>query len=125
MSKPKNAADISHIFDSMERTFYWMRESVQRFQYAVVWGFECGDSWFDLLNTLFSNLQYRTDHAGAPQVRISQVKSKLGTLGVNFIGSGDEYAHGLRHMALAFSTLICEQCRVTCCQLNHTFNRQD
>lgn len=91
-------------------------------QYRMRWGFECGDGWFDLINTLCSNLQYRTDRAGAPQVHISQVKSKLGTLRVNFIGSGDEYAHGMRHMALAFSELICEECGATSCQLNHTPN---
>lgn len=99
-------------------TLFTQRELIPG-RYDRPWGLECGDGWFDLINTLCRNLQYRTDHAGAPQVRISQVKSKMGTLRVNFIGSGDEYAHGMRHMALAFSELICEECGATSCQLNH------
>lgn len=84
--------------------------------HAMQRGFECGDGWFDLIDTLCSNLQYLTDHAESPQVRVTQVKSKMGTLRFYFIGSGDQYARGMAHMATAFSALVCEECGQTRCR---------
>ena len=85
-------------------------------EYSMQWGFQCGDGWFDLIDTLCSNLQFLTDNANAPQVRVRQVKSKTGTLRFYFTGSGDEYARGLAHMASAYSALICEECGQTKCR---------
>lgn len=38
----------------------------------------CKDGWFDPLNVLCDRLQLWTDHNGAPQVVLSQVKEKWG-----------------------------------------------
>ena len=88
-------------------------------QLTMRWGFECGDGWFDLIDTLCSSLEYRTNHGGAPQVRVNQVKSKLGTLRFNFVGSGDEYARGMRDMALSISAIMCEECGALHCAVDH------
>ena len=80
-------------------------------------GFECGDGWFDLLDKLCSNLQYLSDHnADWPQVNVVQVKEKIGTLRFNFLDSGNEYARGMAHMAMALSELICQECGATRCK---------
>ena len=81
--------------------------------------FACGDGWFDLIETLCIDLQFRTDHAQAPQIRITEIKTKSGTLRFNFLGRGDDYARGMRHMALAISELICEECGATRCEKHY------
>ena len=44
-----------------------------------------------------------------PQVVVSQIKEKFGTLRFYYTG-GDEYVDGLEHMAESMSAKICENC---------------
>ena len=44
-----------------------------------------------------------------PQVVVSQIKEKFGTLRFYYTG-GDEYVNGLEHMADSMSAVICEAC---------------
>ncbi len=98
---------------------------------AMCWGFECGDGWFDLIDQLCANIQNhidwkekcrdrevergqngesgmpRTPHV--PQVVVTQVKEKFGTLRFYYTG-GDEYINGLVSMAESMSSVICETC---------------
>jgi hypothetical protein len=87
-------------------------------QYSMQWGFECGDGWFDLIDTLCANIQYGIDHADTPAVHVLQVKSKLGTLRFHFRG-GDERVRGMADMAMAFSALVCQECGAIRCQTCH------
>ncbi|MGJ9417679.1 hypothetical protein ACHAC9_07935 [Massilia sp. CMS3.1] len=69
----------------------------------------CNDGWFDLLDMLCERLQFWTDHNGAPQVVVSQVKEKWGEL--SFYGhGGDQEQNGMITMAEAMSARICECC---------------
>ena len=69
----------------------------------------CKDGWFDLLNVLCERLQFWTDHNGAPQVVLSQVKEKWGELA--FYGHGGNHKQdGMIEMAEAMSARICEKC---------------
>jgi hypothetical protein len=43
------------------------------------WGMECGDGWYDLLDTLLEKLNYISNHSGI-QVIANQIKEKFGTL---------------------------------------------
>jgi hypothetical protein len=43
------------------------------------WGMECGDGWYDLLDTLLQKLDYISNHSGV-QVIANQIKEKFGTL---------------------------------------------
>lgn len=72
------------------------------------WGFECGDGWFDLLDTLCAEI---TAHAGANslEVMVRQVKEKFGTLRF-YEGGGDEFIGGLVLLAGRLSERICEEC---------------
>lgn len=70
----------------------------------------CGGGWFDLIERLCGVLQYETDHNGAGQLTVRQVKEKMGEL--RFYISGDETAHqrGAIEMARAMSHVNCEEC---------------
>lgn len=72
---------------------------------------QCGDGWFDLIDSLCEVLQrsvtsHRPPH---PQPAAVQVKEKFGGLRF-YIHGGDQYQHGLIDMAEEMSFRICEIC---------------
>ncbi|MGF6511313.1 hypothetical protein [Paraburkholderia sp. 32] len=72
------------------------------------WGFECGDGWYDLVDTLCAALQIETKN-GAPQVLALQVKEKLG--GLRFHARGQNEVHeGMIGLAEMLSVRLCEVC---------------
>ncbi|PVX82414.1 hypothetical protein [Paraburkholderia unamae] len=74
-----------------------------------VWGFECGDGWFDLLDALALNLQYATKSTGAPQVVAAQVKEKFGCLRF-YTDLADARQRAMIELAETMSGRICEEC---------------
>ena len=81
---------------------------------AMCWGFECGDGWYNILNTLMGNIQSHIDWKNkkeevVPQVTLDQVKEKFGTLRFYYRG-GDDYISGLVSMAESMSAITCESC---------------
>ena len=96
---------------------------------AMCWGFECGDGWYDLIDTLCSNIQHHIDNIKrnrevtlskeifnpdmvpkeVPQVVAVQVKEKFGSLRFYYNG-GDDHIRGLVTMAEAMSNKICMTC---------------
>ena len=57
---------------------------------CMCWGFECGDGWFQILDSLMGNIQHHIDwnnknfekgytqYKQVPQVTLDQVKEKFG-----------------------------------------------
>lgn len=97
-------------------------------QTAMCWGFECGDGWYNIINTLCfqiqSHLDWKTEYREnllkhnphnhsipdeVSQVVAEQVKEKYGTLRF-YVHGGDDYTHGLIQMACAMTDVTCEQC---------------
>jgi hypothetical protein len=97
-----------------------------------MFGIECGSGWFPLLDTLCYQIQsyidYRvefnkrieenkkkypdydqTPFALIPQVVVTQVKEKFGTLRFYYDG-GDETIDGMVRMAEAMSSITCNVC---------------
>lgn len=82
-------------------------------------GFECGNGWFPIINSLCYNIQQHIDGHNKyakdrkanpiPQVVFLQVKEKFGALRIYHQG-GDEYCHGLVDMAATWSWSTCEVC---------------
>ena len=82
-----------------------------------LFGFECDDGWFDLIDILCKSIQHHVDwkiksknsneEKESIQVVVSQVKEKFGTLRFYYSG-GDEYISGLVSMAESMSGKICE-----------------
>lgn len=97
-------------------------------------GFECGNGWFPIINSLCHNIQEhidwnnkmvldddtdklglakkkrkKTDRKLIPQFVALQVKEKFGALRIYYSG-GDEYCRGLVDMAASWSWSTCELC---------------
>lgn len=89
------------------------------YQPYTLYGIECGDGWYHLLDVLCRNIQGHLDfkmkgletgeEKEAMQLIAMQVKQKFGTLRFYHSG-GDEYTAGLIQMAEAISGMICETC---------------
>jgi len=47
---------------------------------CMCWGIECGNGWYNLIDSLCGQLQWNTDQNKYPQVIATQVKEKYGTL---------------------------------------------
>jgi hypothetical protein len=99
----------------------------------MCWGFECGDGWYNVLDSLCGNIQHHIDwkekqrqwaitfnSKAAPeelrevpdaidQVVAVQVKEKFGGLRFYYDG-GDEQIHGMVRMAESWAARTCETC---------------
>jgi len=81
---------------------------------AMCWGFEHGDGWYDIIDSLCANIQNHIDWQEKmgneiAQVVATQVKEKFGTLRFYYDG-GDDYTSGLVSMAESWSAVACEEC---------------
>lgn len=82
-------------------------------------GFECGNGWFPIINSLCYQIQQYIDghnkyakqrkEPKVPQFVALQVKEKFGSLRIYNQG-GDEYCKGLVDMAVSWSWNTCEIC---------------
>jgi hypothetical protein len=78
----------------------------------IAFGFECGDGWFDLLDTLCTQLlalEPVDEGEGIQPLRAVQVKEKYGTLRF-YVGHASDEAFALINFAEALSARICETC---------------
>ncbi len=88
---------------------------------AMCWGFDVGDGWYQILNSLCGNIQNyidwknRSAEAGykewtpVAQVVATQVKEKFGGLRFYYEG-GDEHISGMVRMAESWASVTCEEC---------------
>jgi hypothetical protein len=88
---------------------------------AMCWGFGCGEGWYQILDSLCSQIQHHIDwnnsnfdkgytqYKQVPQVVADQVKEKFGGLRFYYHG-GDDYIHGLVSMAESWAENTCEEC---------------
>jgi hypothetical protein len=77
-----------------------------------MFGIECDDGWYDLLDLLCSTIQWYLDHNasdGVEQVTVQQIKEKFATLRFYESGGDRETAAYIR-MAEAMSERLCEVC---------------
>jgi hypothetical protein len=78
----------------------------------MCFGFECGDGWFDLLDTLCAQLSVLPlDKSSDDRIglRAFQVKEKYGTLRF-YVDSASDTAFALIEFAEAMSARTCENC---------------
>ncbi len=87
----------------------------------MCWGFECGDGWYQVLDSLCGNIQHyidwknRSAQAGykdfepVEQVVAVQVKEKFGGLRFYYDG-GDDHISGMVRMAESWASVTCEEC---------------
>ncbi len=82
-------------------------------------GFECGNGWFPIINSLCNHIQGHIDlhnrfaetwkEEKIPQFVATQVKEKFGALRIYHRG-GDKYCEGMVDMAASWSWSTCEIC---------------
>jgi len=78
-------------------------------QTCMCWGFECGDGWYSLIDTLCGLLQWDIDHNKHKQIEVVQVKEKYGTLRF-YTDIQDDKQSGMITFAEYLSGTICEKC---------------
>lgn len=77
-------------------------------------GFDVGEGWYDIVETLCSHIQRHIDwknehNEPVPQVVVNQIKEKFGGLRFYYNG-GDDTVHGMVHIAEAWASHSCETC---------------
>ncbi len=80
----------------------------------MCWGFEHGDGWYNIIDSLCANIQNHIDWQTkqgktVSQVVATQVKEKFGTLRFYYNG-GDDVIDGMVRMAESMSAVTCEEC---------------
>jgi len=55
----------------------------------MCWGFECGDGWYNIIDTLCNNIQMHVNIKQCAPVVATQVKEKFGTLRFYYDGGDD------------------------------------
>ncbi len=87
---------------------------------AMCWGFEIGDGWYQIIDSLCGNIQHYIDWKqeqkekygrgdGCHQVVVTQVKEKFGGLRFYYTGGDDEIS-GMVRMAESWAEHTCEEC---------------
>jgi len=75
----------------------------------LMFGIECEDGWYWLIDNLCACIQNYTDLNKKPQVTASQIKEKFG--GLRFYTNGhDDLVNGMIWFAESLSFSICEHC---------------
>lgn len=77
-------------------------------QSCMAWGFECGDGWFSIIDTLCRVVMDHATATGQPVPEAAQVKEKFGTLRVYWSGAADDFVTGATWMGEAMSERTCE-----------------
>lgn len=81
---------------------------------AMCWGFECGDGWYQILDSLCGQIQHHIDWQNKTEEKVKQVvavqvKEKFGGLRFYYEG-GDEQIYGMVRMAESWADNTCEVC---------------
>ena len=97
------------LLDKYPKLFELTTEENGRMYPISLFMIECGDGWYNIISTLFACMQNEIDHNNAPQVALTQVKEKFGTLRVYYLG-GNETIDGMEKLAERLSAVTCEEC---------------
>ena len=81
---------------------------------AMCWGFDHGDGWYQILDSLCSQIQHHIDRQNRNEVKVAQVvaaqvKEKFGGLRFYYDG-GDDVIDGMVRMAESWAANTCETC---------------
>lgn len=74
-----------------------------------LFGFECGDGWFTLIDAVCQLIQHHANTTDAPQPMASQVKEKFGGLRF-YCRRGNGYTSSVVDLVESLSPHICEVC---------------
>lgn len=121
--------DLQQVLVEKYPKIFHVRKGTETMPFAM-FGIECDDGWFNIINTLCYQIQsyldwqekttqriiekdladgHTTLTEHIPQVVVTQIKEKYGTLRFYYDG-GDEHINGMVTMAEAISAVTCETC---------------
>jgi hypothetical protein len=102
------------LFEKYPKIFRQKDLSMQ--ETCMCWGFDCGDGWYNIIDTLCHQIQWHIEHnlskdedPEVVNVEATQVKEKFGGLRFYYIG-GNNFISGLVSMAESLSGKTCEEC---------------
>lgn len=76
---------------------------------SMCWGIQTKDGWYHLIDALCAQLQWETDHNGAPQIVATQIKEKFGTLRFHAHDESERQDAMIR-LASKLSSRLCDTC---------------
>jgi len=79
----------------------------------TLFGIECDNGWYNLLDSLFYFLEYENTHGSEDSpIELTQVKEKFGTLRVYYLGGRLESSavDDMINLAERLSAVTCEEC---------------
>jgi len=91
------------LFDNYPELF--KQKDLPPSQSNMCFGFECGDGWYTLLDSLCSLIQSNKE----TETQVTQVKEKFGGLRFYYI-DGNDFIDGAVMLAEKMSEYICEEC---------------
>jgi len=78
-------------------------------QTCMCWGLECGDGWYNLIDSACAIISYEIKYNKCPPVQFTQVKEKFGGLRIYYTG-GNEFTSGVISTVGYLSQTTCETC---------------
>jgi len=114
-----NKENTDYLFNKYPKLY--AQKDLTEEETCLVWGFECGNGWFDLINNLSNLLEaINIFYKDKIKIQATQVKSKFGTLrfyyDILYIDENKKYkfirdcVDNILNEAEAESETICEKC---------------
>lgn len=88
----------------------FVEKDLPKTETCMCWGFECGDGWFNIIDSLCNCLQIYSGQPGKKQIVAKQVKEKFGTLKFYTNDIVDPGVMCLILFAENMSAVTCETC---------------
>jgi hypothetical protein len=101
--------EVNTLIKKYPKLFEHLNNEGNEMRAARMFGIECGDGWYDLLDTLMRSICFNIEHNKMPEVHVAQIKEKFGGLCFYYDG-GNERTRGMVSIAESMSYKICENC---------------
>ncbi len=105
---PMKQEEERKLFEKYNKIFIGRNKPIT--ENLMSFGFECGDGWYNIIDSLCANIQGYIDCENKPQVEATQVKEKFGELRFYTNIHVDPYIEALINMAESMSRRTCESC---------------
>lgn len=98
----------SQIYNDFPKIF--AQRHLSAYETCMCWGFECGDGWYEIIRNLCLQIQeYCDSNQEVPQVEVTQVKEKFGSLRF-YVNWGNDKIYSFISKAEGLSGVTCELC---------------
>ena len=99
------------LVEDFPKIFRYAKEKTKPLM-PMIFGFECGDGWYPILNKMCKMIEYEVEKKEAVPVEALQVKEKFGGLRF-YINGGSEKILDIIDLFESISYIVCENCGTT------------